>query len=205
MTSPKNQKKPVKWKRVLLIAAIALLAGYTGWRLAYNWWYTQPITLETACKLEHLDDCQQIKFDILTKPLRTTSSGNPYYPYEGHYQLITREDEAYDMIMDYIHNHTFHRTLTGKQHPDYQRGDLMEITIEFYDNTGEEDDLGNRIEDIWLFRHCADNNCFSYLHLELPHDPCPRGTSSELGEPLLAIMEQITAEKGWIDYKPNRR
>ena len=201
---PKGNGTLKKRKRVLLIAAILLLAGYTGWRLYDTWQYAQPLTLETACELKRLDDCRQIRFDILRTPLQRSLSGIEYYPRRYQYQLIMPEDKSYQMIMDYVRNNTFHRILNPKQHPTYEREDYWFITIDFYDNTDPPEGRGSPIESFYLSLHCADSSCISYSYPELPEmyrKFSHHGVSNELAGPLPAIMEQITAEKGWIDYR----
>lgn len=198
-----RERKPVKWRWILLEAAAWFLTPLAIWFLCA----ARPVTLETACRLSRLENCRQIRISLTRSPRRTTQYGTRYWTTETLYQLLTPEDASYEMIIDYVRDLSFRRSFTKKYHKqaDGNKALSWHVLIAFYDSADVLDAEGeseHHLGDLSFYRHCADHSCVYYDAWVLPGDPTKSGVSNALYEPLHTILETVTAEKGgWIDYE----
>lgn len=209
--APEGRRRSGRWKWGLLAVSILILVCYAGFQLYYLWAYVQPTTLEEVCGLSEyhsLDDCEQI-YIRLSRYLDETKHG---VAYQRQYQVLTPEDASFDMVMDFTRALIFQRMLGGRFHPDHQREEGWDVDISFYDGAGlvprlvehSWDKQANYIAEFYLSRHCVDERCIFFSRPSLPGDSYANGASKDFYDPLVEIMETVTAEKGeWIwDKEP---
>lgn len=210
MTAPspatEDRRRSGRWKWGLLAVSILILVCYGGFRLYYLWSYLQPTTLEEVCglsKYRSLDECEQIYVRLGRYPVETKHGVS----YQTQYQVLTREDASFELVMDFTRGLIFQRMLGGKFHPEYQREEDWFVEISFYDGAGLVPSLvehywdkqANCIAGFYLRRHCVDERCIFFSRPGLPGENYASGASEDFYEPLVEIMEMVTAEKGdWI-------
>lgn len=205
--APEDRRRSGRWKWGLLALSILILVCYAGFQLYYLWAYVQPTTLEEVCglsKYHSLDDCEQIYISFTRYPVKT-KHGVTYYPVETQYQVLTPEDRAFGMVMDFAREHTFRRLLGGRHHPPHKREDGWMICAAFFDGAGtipwvaySWEREANMVSQFGLSKHCTNELCISF-ESGAPGINWQSHVTRGLYDPLMEIVEAVTAEKGdWI-------